>query len=170
MIETIFKGPKKRITIMAILLGIACFLTYYFHVVLEVGTVFSHFFYIPIILASLWWKRKGLFVAIFLAVGLLLSHIFLRLDVLTANDYFRAVMFVAVSFVVAMLSEQTAKAGEALRESEERLEHLNLVLRAIRNVNQLIVREKDRDKLLKGTCDNLFKTRGYYNSWTAILD
>jgi len=78
MIEAILKEPKTRIVIMAILSGTACFLTYYFHVILGTGTVFTHFFYIPIILASLWWKRKGLFVAIFLAVILLLSHIFLE--------------------------------------------------------------------------------------------
>jgi len=53
---------------------------------------------------------------------------------------------------------------------EERVEHLNAVLRAIRGVNQLIVREKDRDRLLQGACDNLIEARGYYNAWTALLD
>jgi len=56
------------------------------------------------------------------------------------------------------------------KRMEQRLEHLSAVLRAIRNVNQLIAREKDRDKLLKGACDNLIETRGYYNTWLAILD
>jgi PAS domain S-box-containing protein len=54
--------------------------------------------------------------------------------------------------------------------AEEKLEHLNAVLLAIRNVNQLIAKEKDRDKLLKGVCENLIETRGYYNSWIALLD
>ena len=58
----------------------------------------------------------------------------------------------------------------ALRQHEEKIEHLNLVLRAIRNVNQLITREKDRDRLLKGACDNLIETRGYYSAWIALLD
>jgi len=62
------------------------------------------------------------------------------------------------------------KMDKGLWELVERVEHLNLVLRAIRNVNQLIVREKDRDKLLKGACDNLVETRGYYNAWIALLD
>jgi PAS domain S-box-containing protein len=53
---------------------------------------------------------------------------------------------------------------------EERMAHLNLVLRAIRNVNQLITKEKDRDKLLQGACDNLIETRGYHNAWIALLD
>lgn len=56
------------------------------------------------------------------------------------------------------------------KQAEDRVKHLNLVLRAIRRVNQLIVREKDREKLLKGICDNLIETRGYHNTWIALLD
>lgn len=56
------------------------------------------------------------------------------------------------------------------KQAEERIKHLNLTLSAIRNVNQLITREKDRDKLLKGICDNLIMTRGYNNAWIALLD
>ncbi len=56
------------------------------------------------------------------------------------------------------------------KKAEEKIKHLNLVLRAIRNVNQLIVKEKNRERLLKGVCNNLIKTRGYYNVWIALLD
>ena len=56
------------------------------------------------------------------------------------------------------------------KEMEERIKRLNLVLRAIRNVNQLITKVKDRDKLLQGACNNLIETRGYYNAWIALLD
>jgi len=55
------------------------------------------------------------------------------------------------------------------KQAEQRIEHLNAVLRAIRNVNQLIAREKGRDKLLKGVCDNLIETRGCHNAWVAIF-
>ena len=61
---------------MAILLSAACLFTYYGHAVLGTCVVFTHFFYIPIILASRWWKRKGLVVAIFLGAWLIFSHIF----------------------------------------------------------------------------------------------
>ncbi|MBW2005179.1 MAG: hypothetical protein JRI72_11335, partial [Deltaproteobacteria bacterium] len=49
---------------------------------------------------------------------------------------------------------------------EDRVKHLSLVLRAIRNVNQLITKEKDRDRLLKGVCNNLIQTRSLY--WMRI--
>jgi signal transduction histidine kinase len=56
------------------------------------------------------------------------------------------------------------------KQAEEKIKHLNLVLRAIRNVNQLIVKVKDRERLLKGACENLVKTRGYHNTWIVLLD
>ena len=111
------RGEKYRIAVMAILLAACCFLTYYFHAALGLGTVFTHFFYIPIILASLWWKRKGLVVAIFLAVVLISSYIFLRLEAVIINDYFRAGMFIVIAVVVAMLSEQIAKAEGTIKRA-----------------------------------------------------
>ena len=44
---------------------------------------------------------------------------------------------------------------------EERITHLNRVLKAIRNVNQLIVREKEPQKLIEQACDLLVETRGF---------
>ena len=54
--------------------------------------------------------------------------------------------------------------------AEEKIEHLNLVLRAIRNVNQLIVTENDRGRLLQRACEKLIETRGYFNVWIALFD
>jgi len=56
------------------------------------------------------------------------------------------------------------------KQAEKRIEHLNLVLRAIRNVNQLIVREKNRDRLIQGACSNFIKNRGFYSAWIALID
>ena len=56
------------------------------------------------------------------------------------------------------------------KSAEERIVHLNLVLRAIRNVSQLVTKEHDRDRLLQGACNNLIETRGYHNAWIALID
>jgi PAS domain S-box-containing protein len=53
---------------------------------------------------------------------------------------------------------------------ERKVRHLHNVLRAIRNINQLIVEEKDRDRLLQGACDSLVETRGYIHSWIVLVD
>jgi PAS domain S-box-containing protein len=56
------------------------------------------------------------------------------------------------------------------KAAEGKIEHLNLVLSAIRNVNQLITRERDRDRLLQSACETLIATRGYHSAWIALLD
>ncbi|MBD3183348.1 PAS domain S-box protein [Candidatus Poribacteria bacterium] len=53
---------------------------------------------------------------------------------------------------------------------QERIEHLNNVLKAIRNVNQLIFREKNQAQLTREACETLIETRGYYDAWIMLLD
>jgi PAS domain S-box-containing protein len=54
--------------------------------------------------------------------------------------------------------------------AERRIVHLNRVLRAIRNINQLIVHEKDGQRLIERACEILSETQGYYNVWIALYD
>ncbi len=54
-------------------------------------------------------------------------------------------------------------------QAEARIVHLNAVLLAIRNVNHLIIRVKDRQELLQGACDNLIETRGYHSAWISLV-
>ncbi len=56
------------------------------------------------------------------------------------------------------------------KRAEEKVQHLNQVLRAIRNINQLIVREKDPKALLEGACNLLEKARNYRLVWIGKLE
>jgi hypothetical protein len=89
--------------LMGILLLGACILTYYYHATLGTGVIFTHLFYIPIILASIWWGKKGIFVAIFLAGLILISHSLFLKTVPFADDMIRALMFVVIGGVVGWL-------------------------------------------------------------------
>ncbi|MEM3055008.1 MAG: PAS domain S-box protein, partial [Candidatus Bathyarchaeia archaeon] len=53
---------------------------------------------------------------------------------------------------------------------EEKLKRLNALLGALRHVNRLIVKEKNRDRLLQGICDTLVNNLGYYNVWISLFD
>jgi PAS domain S-box-containing protein len=109
------RQKRYKIIFMGILLTACCLLTYYFHAVFKTGVVFSHFFYVPIILSALWWRKRGIWVSVFLAVLLILfSHIFLKEDFITASDYLRAVMFIAIAFVVAFLAEERERRNREL--------------------------------------------------------
>ena len=55
------------------------------------------------------------------------------------------------------------------KKAEEKVKHLFLVLSAIRNINQLIIREKDRNLLSQKACDILNRVRGYNTAWIGLL-
>lgn len=48
---------------------------------------------------------------------------------------------------------------------EQHVSYLNRALQAIRKVNQFIVYERNRDRMLDGITELLVDTRGYYNAW-----
>jgi PAS domain S-box-containing protein len=56
------------------------------------------------------------------------------------------------------------------KEAEERINHLNLTLHSIRNVNQLITREKDRSLLIQKVCDSLVESQSFKSAWIVLLD
>ncbi|MFP3902904.1 MAG: PAS domain S-box protein [Armatimonadota bacterium] len=60
--------------------------------------------------------------------------------------------------------------GLTAAASERHIRHLNAVLSAVRDVNQLIVREHDPDTLLQETCEILTTARRPYTTcWIALL-
>ena len=108
---------KYKILLIGILLAGCIALVYYFHAVIHTETLFTHFYYIPIVLSALWWKRKALAVAVFLAVWLICSHLFYLGVRGIAHDCFRALMFIVISIIVSGLSEKIAKVqGEIEKE------------------------------------------------------
>ncbi len=56
------------------------------------------------------------------------------------------------------------------RNDLDQLRHINSVLRAISNVNQLIVRETDRRALIQQACELLVEARGFVCSWVVLID
>jgi len=113
---------KYKIVSMTLLLAFCIFLIYYFHYVVKTRIIFTHFFYIPIILAAIWWKRKGIFVPIFLALALILSDIAsVKLGLPLFEDLIRSFMFIIVGIVITILSEIIARKEKKIIESSEEL-------------------------------------------------
>ena len=154
---------RFRIFLISILVLISLASILYFHVILHLGTVYTHFFYFPIILASLWWGRRGISVSVLLSAALVAAHVYTRRYDASPDDLIRAGTFILVSVVVAMLSERAALARERMR-------HFNLVLRSIRDINHLIIKEKDQDRLIRGICEKLVRNRSYHFAWIALMD
>lgn len=111
---------KYKVALMVVLVAGACFITYYYHAVLETEVVFTHFFYVPIVLASAWWQRRGFLVALFLAALLIVGHLLFEGPGPIGADMVRASMLLVVGAVVAELSREISGKGRRLEESEER--------------------------------------------------
>ena len=57
-----------------------------------------------------------------------------------------------------------------LKQARDSAAHLIHVLRGVRNVNQLIIRENDRNRLIQSACDILTQELSYDSVWIALLN
>jgi len=55
------------------------------------------------------------------------------------------------------------------KRAEKEIEHLNIVLRAINEINSVITREKDVNSLLQEVCEILHRVRGYKMVWIGLI-
>ncbi|MFP4458648.1 MAG: PAS domain S-box protein [Candidatus Zixiibacteriota bacterium] len=67
---------------------------------------------------------------------------------------------------IARLASDVTK----LEKAKWEIEHLNQVLKSIRNVNQLITKNHDTELPIQNICDSLVQTRGYNATWIALLN
>jgi PAS domain S-box-containing protein len=56
------------------------------------------------------------------------------------------------------------------KQAQESVQHLNRVLKAIRNINQLIMSEKDRSRLIEQGCRILVQSRGFEAAMIILTD
>jgi hypothetical protein len=107
-------GQKKQI-VLAALIGIALLLELIFQIYLGVNVVYSHFFYIPIVLAAIWYGKRAVFLAIFF--GLIhIAGVIYETGVITSDALLRALMFVIVALVVGIVADMMRKEQNALVE------------------------------------------------------
>ena len=64
----------------------------------------------------------------------------------------------------------TARDVTESKLANSKLEQLNRILLAIRGVNELMIKARDRDDLLQGICEELVKTKGFNDAWIALFD
>jgi PAS domain S-box-containing protein len=84
-----------------------------------------------------------------------------------ANDVFMRFFYIAVSMLAGIV---LARLNRSRVELQELLYHRNRILAAIRNVNQLIVSEKNSLRLLDEACRLLVENQGYYNAWIVLME
>ncbi len=56
------------------------------------------------------------------------------------------------------------------KQAEQHERHAQKVLRAIRNITQMMASQKDPIQLIRSACSELTRNMGYYSAWIALLD
>ncbi|MBI5590545.1 MAG: PAS domain S-box protein [Deltaproteobacteria bacterium] len=149
-----------RLSIVTCLIVGAIGLTFYFHGLIESDAVFTHLFYIPIILSTLWWKVRGLITPILMATILILSHWFFRpMDPFT-HDLLRSAMFMLVAVIVIRLSVRISRTETELRNHRDHLEELvSERTFQLTSANELLMNEIDARK---SVAENLRESEEIY--------
>ena len=116
---------RLKAATMFVLVAACVFVTIWFHLVSDAGYVFPNLYYIPIILACLWWDRKGIAVAVFLSLLLLVSSIVSPGTDPIWDDFIRAGVFLLIAVVIGELSARRRGLIDTLEERvQKRTEEL----------------------------------------------
>jgi PAS domain S-box-containing protein len=98
-------------------------LEYYCHTICGITKVYAHLFYIPIIIAALWWGLNGA-----LSVGLFLGimHAYSYLPGGDEASLWRALIFVFIGCVIGTICERRKRVEATLREAERKFQDIVL--------------------------------------------
>lgn len=111
---------RKRIIIISVLI-ITCVAAAAFFQSIDSDRVYTHLFYIPIILACVWWQRKGVMAALFLGLALLIFHLILQQEASMLNDLLRSIMFFVIAVFVSEISHSEKTKGFLLKKETEKV-------------------------------------------------
>lgn len=121
------------ITVLILCVVVTIFVNWY----MGIDVVYTHLYYIPIILAGLWYYRKAIYVALFLG----LVHIcigYLAAGFIVPSTIVRTLMFVVVAIVINYLSSMNKKTENELRSAKLQSDlYLDLMGHDINNLNHV---------------------------------
>ena len=122
MAERAAQGRRTSLQVFVIALLVAGYaaLGAYLHLALHVHIVYTHAGYIPIVLASMWWGRRGIVVAGVVACLPVCFHFLGLAQAPWWSDAARIFFFLAVAIAVGELSEKVKAGQRALRVSEKK--------------------------------------------------
>jgi|WetSurMetagenome_2_1015567.scaffolds.fasta_scaffold00208_20 signal transduction histidine kinase len=116
------KEPKPSAFILLILTGL--FLELVVHYYLQISVVYTHFYYLVIALAGLWYGRKAIWIALFFG-GLHLVISYAITGAFSPDTVLRAAMFCIVAFVIGTIAEQMKCFNARIIVQNQELQDLN---------------------------------------------
>lgn len=115
-------ASRNRIIAVVLLLICGALLTYFWQIRLGKSLVYTHYFYLPVVVSCYWFGRKGILTAL-LCVSIISTGAWIATGTFfEAPHIFRIIGLVAVSVVTSVLSEQYAKVQLRLKENLNKYE------------------------------------------------
>lgn len=148
-IEVKSKTRKElyKIIIITLLTIVACLLTWYFYGTLRIEIIYTHSFYLPVIMAAIWWRRRGLAVVIIIIANLMISRIISSVNWPIGYDLFRASNLLLVGITAVWLRERIDKTEKKARENEFRFSEM---FNHMKNGVVIYEAEKDSEHFITG--------------------
>lgn len=97
---------RARIPVIILFILFSTLLIWYFRIVHHNEIIFTHLFYIPIVLTAFWWQYRSGYVVLYFSAALIISDIYAGHTNMILHDAVRAVIFLAVGFTVAYLGTE----------------------------------------------------------------
>jgi signal transduction histidine kinase len=111
--------PKPYAFAFLIFLGLLLELVVHF--TLHIDVVYTHFYYLIIVVAGLWYGRRAVLIALFFG-ALHITVTYLQMGIISQDALIRACMFVIVAFVVGIIAEQMNCYRDQILEQNRELE------------------------------------------------
>ncbi|WP_165394723.1 HEAT repeat domain-containing protein [Methanofollis fontis] len=109
---------RRRLIIFGVVLAASLLLEVVVHLIIGIDVVYSHFFYVPIVLAGIWYGRRAIPVA--LGLGLVLIAVtWAQSGAVTVSALGRALMFLVVAAVIGLAAERLRWSGPGGLHSTE---------------------------------------------------
>lgn len=90
---------KSKSISLALCIAVAVFLEFIIHYLLKISIVYTHLYYLIIILAAIWFQRKAVWIALFFGVLHITVSYFVQ-GYIPLDSVFRAFMLCLVAFIV----------------------------------------------------------------------
>ena len=175
----------EHLTVLIVIMLACVLLDIYITFLVGKVIVYTHFFYIPIILAGIWYYRKAVYAALFLGAFHVLTtyiygliHISQNFNILILEAMQRAAIFLLIAYVVGFVSENHANSllqeekrrTNELRKNEEKYRSLvesteDSVYLVDRDCRYLFMNEKHLSRL--GLREGQFMGRAYSDFHSA---
>ena len=113
------KFEHKLIVIGALTLAML-FVAFNVNIILGIDVIYTHLFYIPIILAGVWFHKKAVYLALFLGIFYILINYMID-GTFVYGTFFRAAFFLIIAYIIGAIAERKDLLYAELKVSDDRL-------------------------------------------------